>query len=141
MSLEQRKKFVNAFNATMIKIWRERISLLGVVDTGTLYRSILDFEMTADRDYVNVTLGQSFRTYGLFVDWGTGRNTPRDNSGDLGPGFENRRKPKLWFSLKYYASVMKLREFYADSVGKDFCRAVSAALSRDAMRQAVTIPD
>lgn len=138
MPLEQRKKFVDAFNDTMIKIWRERISLLGVVDTGTLYRSLMDFEMSADTSYHNVTLGQSFRTYGLFVDWGTGRNTPRGNSGDLGPGFVNRRKPKLWFSRKYYASVMKLREFYADSVGKDFCSMVASALSRDAMRQAVS---
>ncbi len=37
--LEARRKYVTAFNATMIKIWREQIALLGVIDTGALYRS------------------------------------------------------------------------------------------------------
>ena len=32
--LEERRKYVTAFNSTMIKIWRERIALLGVIDTG-----------------------------------------------------------------------------------------------------------
>lgn len=35
--VEARRKYVRAFNATMVKIWREQISLLGVIDTGALY--------------------------------------------------------------------------------------------------------
>ena len=31
--LEARRKYVRAFNATMVKIWREQIALLGVIDS------------------------------------------------------------------------------------------------------------
>ena len=74
--LEARRKYVRAFNATMVKIWREQISLLGVVDTGALYRSTVGVSLTADGKFIDITLSQAFNTYGLFVDYGTGRNTP-----------------------------------------------------------------
>ena len=44
----ERKRYVTAFNSTMIKIWREQINLLGVIDTGALYRSTVAVRMTAD---------------------------------------------------------------------------------------------
>lgn len=135
--LEARRKYVRAFNTTMVKIWREQISLLGVVDTGALYRSTVGVSLTADGKFIDITLSQAFNTYGLFVDYGTGRNTPRGNSGDIGRA--NPRKRKRWFSRKYYASVMNIQEFFADNVGQEFCRAVSNALNPDIMRQSVTI--
>ena len=122
--LEQRRKYVTAFNSTMIKIWREQISLLGVVDTGALYRSTLGVGLSADGKFTSVTLQQSFNLYGLFQDYGTGSNTPRGNSGDLGEGFTNRRKRRRWFSRKYYASVMNLREFFADNMGRDIANTI-----------------
>lgn len=136
-SVEERRKYVTAFNATMVKIWREQISLLGVVDTGALYRSTVGVSLTADGKFIDITLSQAFNTYGLFVDYGTGRNTPRGNSGDIGRA--NPRKRKRWFSRKYYASVMNIQEFYADSLGREFCRAISNALNPDIMRRAVTM--
>lgn len=135
--LEARRKYVRAFNATMVKIWREQISLLGVVDTGALYRSTVGVSLTADGKFIDITLSQAFNTYGLFVDYGTGSNTPRGNSGDIGR--ENKRKRKRWFSRKYFASVMNIQEFYADSLGQEFCRAISNALNPDIMRRAVTL--
>lgn len=135
----EREKYVRAFNATMIKIWREQISLLGVIDTGALYRSTIAVGMNADGKYTSVTLSKSFNTYGLFVDYGTGSNTPRGNSGDLGAGFTNRRKRKRWFSRKYFASVMNIQEFFADNLGKDCCLAISQALNPDLMRKSVTL--
>ena len=137
--LEARQKYVTAFNATMVKIWREQIALLGVIDTGALYRSTMAVRMTADGKFTQITLAQSFNAYGIFVDYGTGSNTPRGNSGDLGDGFVNRRKRLRWFSRKYFASVMNIQEFYADSLGQEFCRAVSNALNPDIMRRAVTL--
>ena len=122
----------------MIKIWREKIALLGVNDTGALYRSTLAVSMTADNKFTSVTLAQSFNTYGLFVDYGTGSNTPRGNSGDLGEGFVNRRKRRRWFSRKYYASVMNIQEFFADNIGRDCCLAIVHALNPDTMRKSVT---
>ncbi len=118
--LEERRKYVTAFNSTMIKIWREQINLLGVIDTGALYHSTVAVRMTADGKFTQITLAQSFNTYGIFVDYGTGSNTPRGNSGDLGDGFVNRRKRRRWFSRKYFASVMNIQEFYADNLGKQF---------------------
>lgn len=144
--LEARRKYVRAFNATMVKIWREQIALLGVIDTGALYRSTVGISMTADGKFIDITLEQAFNTYGLFVDYGTGSNTPRGhrgalsserNSGDIGKA--NSRHRKRWFSRKYFASVMNIQEFYADSLGQEFCRAISNALNPDIMRQSVTI--
>ena len=135
----EREKYVRAFNATMIKIWREQMALLGVIDTGALYRSTLAVGMTADGKFTSVTLSQSFNTYGLFVDYGTGSNTPRGNSGDLGEGFTNRRKRKRWFSRKYFASVMNIQEFFADNLGRDCCLAIANALNPDTMRRQVTL--
>lgn len=144
-AVEQRRRYVTAFNATMVKIWREQIALLGVIDTGALYRSTVGISMTADGKFIDITLSQAFNTYGLFVDYGTGRNTPRGhrgalsserNPGDIGKA--NGRKRKRWFSRKYFASVMNIQEFYADSLGQEFCRAISNALNPDIMRRAVT---
>ena len=132
-SLEERRKYVSAFNRTMIKIWREQINLLGVIDTGQLYRSTLAVGMNADGKFVSITLAQSFNAYGLFQDYGTGRETPRGNSGDIGRDKVRRRR--RWFSRKYFASVMNLQEFYADSLGREFCKTVSNALNPDVMRR------
>lgn len=137
--LEARRKYVRAFNATMIKIWREQIALLGVIDTGALYRSTVGISMTADGKFIDITLEQAFNTYGLFVDYGTGSNTPRGNPGDIGKANGRKRKRKRWFSRKYFASVMNIQEFYADSLGQEFCRAISNALNPDIMRRAVTM--
>ena len=135
-AIEERRKYVTAFNRTMIKIWREQISLLGVVDTGALYRSTLAVGMTADGKFTQITLSQSFRTYGIFQDYGTGRETPHGNSGDIGR--DKVRKRRRWFSRKYFASVMNIQEFYADNLGRQFCNAVSNALNPDLMRQSIT---
>ena len=103
--------------------------------------------------------------YGLWQNYGTGRETPRKssaerelahtsaeaqpgsrlrhprgNSGDIGrtnrgssesrgelaramPSRDRgrrsqRRQRRKWFSRKYYASVMRLKEFYEDNVGR-----------------------
>lgn len=135
-ALQERQKYVQAFNATMIKIWREQIALLGVIDTGALYRSTLAVRMNADGKYTSITLEQSFNLYGLFVDYATGSNTPRDNPGDLGR--DNARKRRRWFSRKYNASVMNIRDFYADNLGRDLADTVSNALTRNISRRFVT---
>ena len=135
-ALQERQQYVQAFNATMIKIWREQIALLGVIDTGALYRSTLAVRMNADGKYTSITLEQSFNLYGLFVDYATGSNTPRGNPGDLGR--DNARKRRRWFSRKYYASVMNIRDFYADNLGCDLADTVSNALTRNISRRFVT---
>jgi hypothetical protein len=56
--------------------------------------------------------------YGLWQDYGTGRETPRGNSGDIGR--DKVRQRRRWFSRKYYASVMNLRDFFAENLGKEY---------------------
>ena len=133
---QERQKYVQAFNSTMIKIWREQIALLGVVDTGALYRSTVAVSMTADGKFTSVSLAQKFNLYGIYADYGVGSNTPRGNPGDLGR--DNKRKRRRWFSRKYFASVMNIREFFADNLGKDLADTVSNALSPDVARRFAT---
>ena len=111
---KEREKFVTAFNDTMIKIWQEQITLLGVIDTGALLASPKAIAMRADGRFFEVSLSQAFLEYGLWQDYGTGRETPRGNSGDIGRAKVRQRRK--WFSRKYYASVMNIKEFYEDNV-------------------------
>lgn len=46
--IEERQKYVSAFNNTMIKIWKEQITLLGVIDSGALLRSPMSVGLSAD---------------------------------------------------------------------------------------------
>ena len=52
-ALAERKRYVTSFNRTIIKIWREQINLLGVIDAGALYRSTMAVRMSADGIYTN----------------------------------------------------------------------------------------
>lgn len=127
-----RAKFVQAFNDTMIKIWQERITLLGVIDTGRLLNSPISVACNADGTFSEVQLSQAFLEYGLWQDLGTGKEVPRGNSGDLGR--DKVRKARRWFSRKYYASVMNLKEMMAESMGQQFLGMISNALDPRKLR-------
>ena len=114
----EREKYVLAFNDTMLKIWQEQITLLDVIDTHSLLRSPIALPVRTDGRFFEVGLSQAFLEYGLWQDYGTGRETPRGNSGDL--GHKKVRGRRRWFSRKYYASVMNIKEFFADNLGKEY---------------------
>lgn len=124
-SIEVRRKFVEAWNKTMIDIWQERIRLLGVIDTWALYRSQCALPVRADGRFYSFELSQTFLEYGLWQDFGTGREKSIGNPGDIGTktksGKERTiRERRPWFSNKYYSSVMKIRDFMARSLGDEF---------------------
>lgn len=123
---EEREKFVFAFNRTMITIWCEQIMLLNVIDTGRLLRSLKALPVRADGRFIEIGLSQSFLEYGLWQNFGTGKEIPRGNSGDIGR--ERKRQKKPWFSRKYYASVMNLRDFLADNIAHEFVGIVARSL-------------
>ena len=123
---EQREKFVNAFNDTMLQIWREQITLLGVIDSGRLLASPKALPVRADGRFIEVGLSQTFLEYGLWQDFGTGKEIPRGNHGDIGR--EKKRVAKKWFSRKYYSSVMNIRDFLADNLGNEFVGIVAKSL-------------
>ena len=115
---DEREKYVMAFNDTMLKIWQEQITLLDVIDTHSLLRSPTALPVRTDGRFFEVGLSQAFLEYGLWQDYGTGRETPRGNTGDIGR--DKVRQRRRWFSRKYYASVMNIKEFFADNLGKEY---------------------
>ena len=123
---DEREKYVRAFNDTMLKIWKEQMTLLGVIDTGRLLASPKSLPLRADGRFLELRLSQSFLEYGLWQNFGTGKEIPRGNHGDIGR--ERKRKKKPWFSRKYYASVMNLRDFLAENSAKEFVGVVAQAL-------------
>ena len=127
-AFEERQKYVMAFNDTMLKIWQEQITLLGVIDTGQLLASPKALPLRADGRFVEFGLSQAFLEYGLWQDYGTGKETPRGNSGDIGR--EKKRKRRRWFSKKYSSSVMNIRDFFADNLGREFQGIISDAFDR-----------
>ena len=127
-AIDERGKYVRAFNDTMIKIWKEQITLLHVIDTQRLLRSPIAIGMNADGKFSEVHLSQAFLEYGLWQDYGTGKEVPRGNSGDLGR--PKVRKERHWFSRKYYMSVMNIKEFMGDSLGRQFQGIISDALDQ-----------
>ena len=131
-SLEARQKYILAFNDTMIKIWKEQITLLNVIDTGRLLRSPISIGLNTDGRFSEVMLAQSFLEYGIWQDYGTGKEVPRGNPGDLGKS--KVRKERHWFSRKYFMSVMNIKEFMAESLGHEFMGIISDALDADKFR-------
>lgn len=117
-SFEERKRYVDAFNSTMVKIWKEKIALLGAIDTGALLRSVVSIGVNANGEYTAVSLSQRFNLYGLFVDRGSK---------------ENGRKAKRWFSPKHFSSVRNLRAFFAENLGKESVNVISNALTPSLM--------
>ncbi len=130
---DEREKYVMAFNDTMLKIWQEQITLLGVIDTHSLLRSPIALPVRTDGRFFEVGLSQAFLEYGLWQDYGTGRETPRGNSGDL--GHEKVRGRRRWFSRKYYASVMNIKEFFADNLGRQYQGILSDIFNDKLLRQ------
>ena len=130
---DEREKYVMAFNDTMLKIWQEQITLLDVIDTHSLLRSPTALPVRTDGRFFEVGLSQAFLEYGLWQDYGTGRETPRGNSGDL--GHEKVRGRRRWFSRKYYASVMNIKEFFADNLGKEYQGILSDIFNDKEMRK------
>lgn len=131
----EREKFVEGWNKTMIDIWHERITLLDVYNTGALLLSTTALPVHADGRFYDVSLSQKFLEYGIWQDLGTGREVPIGNRGDIGR--DKVRERRRWFSTKYYASVMKLRDFMAESLGKEFT-GLFANLDADDLRQQST---
>ena len=131
-AFSEREKFVRAFNETMLKIWKEQMTLLDVIDTGALLASPKALPLRADGRFVELGLSQSFLEYGLWQNFGTGKEIPRGDNGDIGR--ERKRKKKPWFSRKYYASVMNLRDFLADNMAKEFVGVVAQSLDDKYLR-------
>ena len=131
-SIDERRRYVEAFNSTMLAIWRERLLLLGVYRTGALLDSLAATTPQMDGKVSEVKLSQNFLMYGVYVDAGVGKEVYIGNPGDIGR--DKKRKRKKWFSTKYYASVMNLKEFWTRSLGDEFRGIICDALDSKKIR-------
>lgn len=135
--IESRRKFARAFNSTMMRIWKERIVLLDVWNEGVLFKSLHINTGDWNDDVSELTFGQDFRTYGLWQNYGVGKETPRGNPGDIGR--PKVRKPRPWFDRKFFASTMNLRDFLCESFAQQYLAMFSDAFSDRKLRQQATV--
>jgi hypothetical protein len=131
----ERKRYVEAWNRTMIDIWEDRIAKLKVIDSGRLFRSVKALAIKADADgrFLDFSLSEEFQEYGLWQDLGTGKEVPIGNSGDIGRAKVRERRP--WMSPKYYGSVMNLRDFLAENLGDEYKGIICDCLDSDRLRR------
>ena len=109
----------------MVTIWQDKLRQLDVIDTGNLYASVAASGVQGvDGTYV---IPHKFVEYGIYVDSGVGKGFTPGNGGDL--GFTPLREPKPWFSKKYYASFLTLRDAVSDILGHDFMNRIASAFS------------
>lgn len=136
--IEQRRKYVEAWNKTMVQIWKERIVALGVYEDPRrksrmgqdhLLDTLEFFPVDHDGKYMEFTLKHQFLEYGLYQDFGVGAEKWRGNPGDYKayrPGaavlwnHKKERERRKWFSTKYYASCMNIKDYMADNLGQQF---------------------
>ena len=112
---------VRAWANIVLEKWHAKITELKVYEEGNLDDSLLyDLLLNAGEDIEKIEF--SFKLYGIYVDMGVGREMGKGSSGDL--GFTPIRKPKEWYSKKFYGQVMKLREILSEQYG----RAISYSL-------------
>ena len=125
---EDRKKYQEAWADTMIKIWREKIERLHVIDTYSLHQQIQE-NVISSSDTIS-TIQHKFLEYGIYQDLGVGNGYTKGNGGDLeilDPVYRAEhnmgepRKPRVWFSRAYFASIMVLKEQMAYMYGEEFC--------------------
>ena len=92
----EREKYVLAFNETMVRIWQEQITLLDVIDTGRLLKSVKALPVRADGRFIEIGLSQAFLEYGLWQDYGTGN--------------PQRKLRRYWTHQEAYCQEVVLKE-------------------------------
>lgn len=122
----------------MVTIWRERIQLLGVIDTGQLIDSVTALHIIENSEgkFLDFSISHEFKEYGIWQDLGVGKEVYRGNDGDIGR--DKVRKPRRWMSPKYYSSTLNLRDFMADSVGLQALNVISHALTEESLRESTS---
>lgn len=140
-------EYQRAWTSMMLKIWEEKLLMLGVRYTGALSASLSGSSTT---DLVTFR----FLQYGIYVDSGVGYGY-KGHNGDIefldagyreehglnvpkrvGPAWGGRmtsgkpRQARPWFNKKYWASVMKLKDDLARMAGEDFAGIVQSISTR-----------
>jgi hypothetical protein len=124
---------LKAWADIVISKLKNNIDELDVRDLGNLDDSIIHtLLINAGTDIDKIEF--SFKMYGIYVDMGVGKEFSRGNSGDTANerGISSpKRKPKEWFSRKYYGQVMKLREILMEKYSKAITYSMMNTLQAD----------
>lgn len=120
----------------MVKIWKENIMRLAIVDTGRLLSSI-QYQKTDTEG--QITIAHQFMLYGIFVARGVGNGYRRGNSGKddenglqfLGKRYRKEhkmgkpRKKREWFLPRYLTSIEVLSEVERGLYGEAYMGTLS----------------
>lgn len=134
--------FEKGWTDFMIDIWREKMAMLNINNTGAL-RNSLTGHISGDEGQRKIS--HKFLMYGIYVALGVGRGYEPGNGGDLeflspsyreehgldkprkrGPAWGGGmtsgkpRKPRDWFAKKYFYSMKRLIEKEAEYYGESY---------------------
>lgn len=106
----------DAWAKITVKVWREKIVKLKIIDRSQLWQSFLHNVVgQAGGDVTRIEF--AFLYYGKFVDMGVGKGVKigdvKENATSRrleGKMLGNRRKPKKWYSKTFAAEVKRLAE-------------------------------
>ena len=119
--------YAQGWQDKMVDIWRDRIDLLRVRDTGALRASIEKGHFSFGE--AGGSMSFQYLEYGIFVDLGVGNGYRRGNGGDLhflGTSYRlehnlgQPRERRPWFNRSWYISLMVLKDKLADVIGERF---------------------
>lgn len=137
---EELDRFEQGWADMMIKIWQEKITRLGIIRTGALYRS-LGYNIVGQNGR-NREIAHHFLLYGLYIENGTGNGYKVGNGGDLhflGKDYRRAhhlgepRKKRAWFAWRYYASIQKLYDIEARSYSLQYANKLREGLAQQMM--------
>lgn len=121
---QDREKWIQGWAKLMVDIWIEKVTRLYIIDTGSLMKSISQDSISGSASVISIA--HSFLDYGIYVDKGVGKEFRKGNGGDL--GFYPTREAQKWFSIKYYASFMNLKEYLEKAYADNFVMMMKEAL-------------
>ena len=116
-------QIADAWAKITIKIWRQNIVKMKLINTNQLFQSFVENVISAaNGDLLKIEF--AFKYYGKFSDMGVGRGS---KIGDIkenrtsrhleGKMLGNRRMPRKWYSKTFTAEVLRLKEILENQYG------------------------
>ena len=121
------QEYAQGWYDMMTRIWRDRLQMMGVYDTGHLLKSVGSAGLSVNG--YEMTAAFQFIQYGIYVDAGTGNGYTRGNGGylqllDKGyrheHGMKKQRKRRPWFSRSWAISCRVLADEMQRQMGDAF---------------------
>lgn len=121
------RQYSKEWYAKMVEIWKDRLDLHGIHDTGALRQSVHTGSFHIEDTGGAMTF--LYLAYGIYVDLGVGNGYRRGNGGNLhflDPVYRHAhhlgqpRKRRPWFNVSWFLSVQVLKEKLGELIGEEF---------------------